>query len=116
MRNIRFYTLHRDNKLPNIETVYYIIYLGKGIDVEKSRFQLTKTLKMNIMKHSTKKDRTDDSIKIWIRHFVRLHGCPNHPGKLKHSRFHTSHQDNKLPNTETLFNIDWLGKMNDGRK
>ena len=50
MRNIRFYTLHPDNNLRNIEYIYYIHYIG-GIDVEKSRFQLTKTLKMNIMKN-----------------------------------------------------------------
>jgi len=53
MRNIRFYTLHLDNILPNIENIFYILYICKLIDVDKSSFQLTKTLKMNIMKHST---------------------------------------------------------------
>jgi len=55
MRNIRFYTLHHDNNLPNIKNIYYIHYIGKGIYVEISRFQLTKTLKMNIRKQSTKR-------------------------------------------------------------
>jgi len=67
MRNIRLYTLHPDNILPNIENIFYILHIGKLIDVEKSSFQLTKTLKMNIMNHSTKKDRTNDSFNIWIR-------------------------------------------------
>ena len=53
MKNIKFYTLHLDNNLPNIENIYYIHYIGKGIDVVISRFQLTKTLKMNIRKHSS---------------------------------------------------------------
>ena len=47
---------------------------------------------------------------------VRLHVCSYHPGKMKHSRFYTSYNDNKLANTETLFNIVWLGKLNNGRK
>jgi len=68
MSNIRFYTLRPDNNLPNIENVSLIHHIGKGIDVEESRFQLTKTLKMNIWKQSTKKDRTNDSFNIWIRH------------------------------------------------
>jgi len=54
MKNIKFYTLQLDNNLPNIENIYYIHYIGKGIDVEISRFQLTKTLKMNIRKHYKK--------------------------------------------------------------
>ena len=67
MNSLKFYTLHHDNNLPNIENIYYNLYIGKGIDVEISRFQFTKTLKMNIRKHSTKKDRTNDSFNIWIR-------------------------------------------------
>jgi hypothetical protein len=42
---MKFYTLHLDNYLPNIENIYYIHYIGNGIDVEISRLQLTKTLK-----------------------------------------------------------------------
>jgi len=38
------------------------------IDIQKSRVQVSKTLKMNIIKHSTKMYRTDDSFKMWIRH------------------------------------------------
>jgi hypothetical protein len=34
------------------------------IIVQKSRFQVTKTLKINIMKHSRNKYRNDDSFKI----------------------------------------------------
>jgi len=49
-----------------MENVYHIHYKGKGIDVGKSRFHLTKTLKMNIIKHTTKSNRTNDSFKIWI--------------------------------------------------
>jgi len=36
------------------------------IDFQKSRFQFTKIQKMNIMKQSTNKYRTDDSFTIWI--------------------------------------------------
>ena len=68
MRNIRFYTLQHDNNFPNIEIIYHIHYKFKENDVDKSRFQFTKTLKMNIRKHSTKKNRTNDSFNIWIRH------------------------------------------------
>jgi len=39
-------------------------------DDQKSRFQVTKTLKINIMKHSIKKYRTDDHFIIW-----NLYGC-----------------------------------------
>jgi len=67
MKNIKFYTLHLDNNFTNIENIYYIHPIGKAIDLEISRFQLTKTLKMNIRKHSTQKDRTNDSFKSWIR-------------------------------------------------
>jgi len=67
MKNIKFYKFHLDNNLPNMENIYCIHYIGKGIDVEISRFQLTKTLKMNIRKLSTKKDRTNDSFNSWIR-------------------------------------------------
>jgi hypothetical protein len=109
MRNIRFYTLHRDNNLPNIENIYYIHYIGKGIDVGKSRFQLTKTLKMKIRKHSTKNNRTNDFLNIGLDTLVQLHVCSYHPGKMKHSRFHTAYHDNKLTNTEILLNIVWLG-------
>jgi len=40
--------------------------------VQKSRFQVTKTPKMNIMKHSTKKYRTYDSFNIWISLFSTI--------------------------------------------
>ena len=48
------------------------------IDVQKSRFQVTKTQKMNIMKQSTNKYRPDYSFNIWIENFVRMNVCPNH--------------------------------------
>jgi len=67
MKNIKFYTLHLDSNFPNIENIYYIYPIGKGVDLEISHFQLTKTLKMNIWKHSTKKDRTNDYFNSWIR-------------------------------------------------
>ena len=68
MKNIKFYTLHLDNNFRKIENIYYFHYIDKGINVD---FQLTKTLKMNIRKNSTKKDRTNDSFNIWIRqHFT----------------------------------------------
>jgi len=38
-------------------------------DVQKYLFQVTKTQKMNIIKHSKNKYRTDDSSKIWISHY-----------------------------------------------
>jgi len=40
--------------------------------VQKSRFQFTKTLKINIMEHSRNQYRTDDSFKIWIRQFCAI--------------------------------------------
>jgi len=67
MKNIKFYLLPHDNNLPNIENIYYNHYIGKGIDVEISLFQLTKTFKMNKKKHSSKKDRTTDSFNSWMR-------------------------------------------------
>jgi len=96
MKNIKFCTLHLDNNLPNIENIYYIHYIGKGIDVKISRFQLTKTLKINIRKHSTKKDRTNDSLIFGLSKIVRLQVCSCHPGKMKHSIFHTLYHDNKF--------------------
>ena len=105
MKNIKFYTLHHDNNLPNIENIYYIHYIGKGIDVEISCFQFTKTLKMNIRKYSTKKDRTSDSLIFGLVKIVRLQVCSYHPGKMKHSIFHESYHDNNFTNTETLINI-----------
>jgi len=42
------------------------------IDVQKSRFQVTKTLKIKTKKHSTNKYRIDDSFKIWIRHVCTI--------------------------------------------
>jgi len=36
--------------------------------VQKSCLELTKLLKMNIMKFSTKEDRSVDSFKIWFGH------------------------------------------------
>ena len=96
MKNIKLYTLHLDNNLPNIENIYYIHYIGKGIDVVISRFQLTKTLKMNIRKHSTKKDRITIPLIFGLGNILRLQVCSYHPGKMKHSRFHTSYHDNKF--------------------
>ena len=97
MKKIKFHTLHLDNNLSNIENIYYIHYIGKGVDVEISRFQLTKTLKMNIRKHSKKK-RTELTIPliVGLGNIVRLQLCSYHPGKMKHSRFHTSYHDNKF--------------------
>jgi len=69
IRHLSFHTLHHDNKLPNTDFFSYIACLGKMNDVQKLRFQVTKILKMNIMKHSTKKQRLDVSFKIWIRYY-----------------------------------------------
>jgi hypothetical protein len=109
-KNTKFYTLHFDNNLPNTGNIYYIHYTGKGIDVEISRFQLTKKLKINKRKHSTKK-RTELTITLifGLGTIVRLQVCSYHPGKMMHSIFHTSYHDNKFANTETLINIVWLG-------
>jgi len=97
MRNLRFYKLHPDNNLPNIENIYYIYYIGKGIDVEKSRFRLTKTLKMNIMKHSKKGQ---------IYRYNRL-------GQLRLLRFYTSHSFNKLvKQNERYSGIAFSGHQN----
>ena len=109
MKNIKFYTLHLDNNLPNVENIYYILYIGKGIDVEISRFRLTKTLKMYI--RNTLQIRTDLTIPLifGLGNIVRLQVCSYHPGKKKHSIFHTSYHDNKFANTDSLINIVWLG-------
>jgi len=66
---LKILLINLDNNFPNIEIVYYILCLGEWIDVEKSCFQRTNTLKMNIKKHSTKKYRTDDFFVFSIRHF-----------------------------------------------
>ena len=47
MENCRFHILRLDKKLPNTEILYYVVWLGKIIDVQKSRFQVTKVLKIN---------------------------------------------------------------------
>jgi hypothetical protein len=51
---ITVFTSHHHSELPNLKIVYYDFQLRKMFDVEKSRFHVTKMLKMNIMKHSTK--------------------------------------------------------------
>jgi len=53
-------------------TTYFLNCLGKMMVVQKSRFQVTKTLKMNIMKHSSNKYRTHDSLKIRIEHVYSI--------------------------------------------
>ena len=75
MKNIKFYTLHLDNNFPNIENIYYIQYIGKGIDVD---FQLTKTLKMNIRKHSTKMSELTIPLIFGLGTIVRLQLCSYH--------------------------------------
>ena len=44
-----------------------------------------------------------------LGNIVRLQDCSYRPGKMKHSIFHTSYNDNKFANTESLINIVWLG-------
>jgi len=51
-------TSQHDKYLPNTETVSYIVWLDKMNDVQKSRFQNTKKLKLKILKQPLK---TDDS-------------------------------------------------------
>jgi len=62
------------------------------IDVQNSLFQVTKTLKMNIIKHSTIKCRTDDSFKIWIWHVCTI-ALSNHHGRTRQWNF-THHNTN----------------------
>jgi len=62
------------------------------IDVQKYLFEVTKTPKMNIMKHSTNKHRNDDDV------------CYNQQGQLMHLIFYTSHPYNRLK-TSKLFTI-----------
>jgi len=85
-----------------MEFFYYIISLGKGIDVQKSHFQVTKMLKMNITKHSKKGQN---------RQFF----CSNHHGKCD-SRDITSQHEYKLPNVEFFYYIISLGKSIDVQK
>jgi len=56
-----FHTSHHDNKLSNTKTISYIVWIGIMNIIQKSLFQLIKILKMNIIKHSTKKYRTNES-------------------------------------------------------
>jgi hypothetical protein len=65
--------------------------------VQKSRFQVTKTLKINIMKHSRNKYRSDDSFKITIRQVCSIarmlfYHCEDMASQIKHmtSRLKTS--------------------------
>ena len=53
-----------DYKFPKNEIHTILCVYAKIIVVYKSPFQVTKTLKINIMKHSRNKYRTDDSFKI----------------------------------------------------
>jgi len=57
-------TSHHDMYLPNTETLSYIVWLGKMNYIQKSRFQITKKVKMKILKVSME---TDESFKILIR-------------------------------------------------
>jgi hypothetical protein len=50
--NNAFHTSDHANKLPNKETVFYIIWLGNKKDVQKSLVQDTKMQKMYISKDS----------------------------------------------------------------
>jgi hypothetical protein len=102
MTHCIFFKLHYDNELSNTETLSYIACLGKMNGVQNSRFQVTKILKINILKPSTKICNTDDSLKFGLDTYVRLHLCSNHCGKMLCCIFHTSLHDNKLPNTETV--------------
>ena len=109
MKNINFYTLHLDNNLPNIANRYYIHYIGKGIVLEISHFQLNKTLIMKKRKLYKKGQSKRFSLIFGLGNIVRLQVCSYHPGKIKHSIFRTSYHDNKFANTEILINIVWLG-------
>jgi len=60
MRNYRLHAKLQDYDIPNADFVYYIVWLGKNIDVRTSRFKVTKTLKINEMVHFTYKYRKDD--------------------------------------------------------
>jgi len=44
-----------------------------------------------------------------LGNIVRLQVYSYHPGKMKHSIFHTSLHDNKFANTESLINFVCLG-------
>ena len=62
------------------------------------------------MKRSSKKDRTVDPFKIWFGNVGTIAWLFESP--FEKVAFHTSVQANKLPNTEIVFYIVWLGKIN----
>jgi len=72
IRHLSFHTLHHDNKLPNTEIVSYIAWLGKMNHVQKSRFHVTKMLKIKIMKHSTKRSHLTFPLKFVLGTISRL--------------------------------------------
>ena len=45
LKNIKFYTLHLDNNLPNIENIYYIHYITS---LQNAENELSGTLNTNI--------------------------------------------------------------------
>ena len=100
MRHCIIHTSHHDKELqtPKLFPIYLVVQIT---DVQKSRFQVTKMLKINIMKNSTTKNRSDDSFKMLIRHVFMIAILFNHHLKMRHFRFHTTHHD-KFPNTQTV--------------
>jgi len=74
-RKIRHCSLnksHHDYILPYNE-LFNILFVQEKLNVvQKSRFQVTKTLKIDIMKLSRNIYRTEDTFKIWIRQVSKI--------------------------------------------
>jgi hypothetical protein len=81
-----------------------------GYFSNRPRTQVTKTLSMNIIKHSTEKYRTDDSFNIWINHDRTIVVLSIHHGKMRRRRLKTSHNENKLPNPKKFSILFGLAK------
>jgi len=69
------------------------------IDDQKSLFQVTKVLKVNLLKHSKISKVLTIPLKFGLGSLVRLHGFSNQHRKIRHCGFHTPHlKRTKLPN------------------
>ena len=85
--------------------MYYIAWLGKIIDVQKCRIQVTKIMKKYIKEHSTIKYIRNGYFDICFRHVCTISRLSSHHGRKGNSSFYTS-----LSNIETVYYIIWVDK------
>ena len=97
MKNIKFYTLHLDNILPNIGNIYYIHHIGKWDQCGDIAFSAHQNTEIE-QKETLYKKWTELTIPLifGLGTIVRLQVCSYLPGIMNFSRFHSSYHDNKF--------------------